>query len=183
MADLLRKLLMSISLFDEAEVESAPLNDESSITEVKAHNRKRKTKQLNLDDLENIEIDYKLSDEELNCPKCGSQLHEMSKKVKRELIFIPPKVKVINHVEHVYSCCSCEQNDTAATIITAKRTPALIEGSIASSLVANIINDKYVKFLPLYRQEMFYQRMGINIPRQNMSNWLIRVGTMSSFRR
>lgn len=43
-----------ISLFDEAEVESAPLNDESSITEVKAHNRKRKTRQLNLDDLENM---------------------------------------------------------------------------------------------------------------------------------
>lgn len=97
-------------------------------------------------------------------------------KVKRELIFIPPKVKVINHVEHVYSCRSCEQNDTAATIITAKRPPALIEGSIASSsLVANIINDKYVKSLPLYRQEMSYQRMGINITRQNMSNWLIRV--------
>lgn len=152
------------------------MNDESSITEVKAYNRKRKTKQLNLDDLENTTIDYTLSGEELNCPKCGSRLHEMSKKVKRELIFIPPKVKVINHVEHVYSCRNCEQNDTAATVITAKRPPALIEGSIASpSLVANIINDKYVKSLPLYRKEMSYQRLGININRQNMSNWLIRV--------
>lgn len=165
-----------ISLFDEAEVESTLLNDESHITEVKAHNRKKKTKMMNLDDLKNTTIEYTLSDDEKTCPKCQHKLHDMSKHIRKELIFIPPKVEVINHIEHIYSCRYCEKNDVETTIIKANGPEALIKGSIASSsLVANIINDKYVKSLPLYRQEVTYQRMGININRQNMSNWLIRV--------
>lgn len=140
------------------------------------HIIEKKTKQLNIDNLENTTIVYTLNDEELNYPKCGSPFHKMSKKVKRELIFIPSKVKVINHVEHVYSCRNYEQNNITASIITAKRPPALVEGSIVTpSLVAKIINDKYVKSLPLYRQELSYQRLGININRKNMSNWLIGV--------
>ncbi|MDD3028584.1 MAG: IS66 family transposase [Erysipelotrichaceae bacterium] len=117
-----------------------------------------------------------LSTEEKVCPKCNHELHEMLQKVRKELIFVPAKVEVINHIEHVYSCRNCEKNDIEATIIKASGPTPLISGSIASSsLVANIINDKYVKSLPLYRQEVSYQRMGINLNRQNMSNWLIRV--------
>ena len=113
------------------------------------------------------------------CLKCNHKLHEMSQKVRKELVFVPPKVEVLNHIEHVYSCRNCEKNDIEATIIKANGPTPLICGSIASaSLVANIINDKYVKFLPLYRQEVFYQRMGINLNRQNMSNWLIRVANI-----
>lgn len=100
----------------------------------------------------------------------------MNKKVKQELIFIPHDVRAINHVEHIYNCRNCEQNDISATTVTPKHPPALIVDSIISpSPVANTINDKYVKSLPLYRQKLSYQRLGININRQNMSNWLIRV--------
>lgn len=165
-----------LSLFDEIELESTPINDESNITEVKSHKRKKKSRIMDLDSLNNTSIDYVLSTEEKVCPKCNNELHEMSKKVRKELIFVPAKVEVINHIEHVYSCRNCEKNDIEATIIKANGPTPLISGSIASSsLVANIINDKYVKSLPLYRQEVSYQRMGINLNRQNMSNWLIRI--------
>lgn len=165
-----------LSLFDEAEVESTPINNEINLTELKAHTGKRKTKRLNPDELKNTTIDYVLSDEEMSCPKCGHNLHEMSTHIRRELIFIPAKVEVINHVEHIYSCRYCENNDIEATIVKADGPAPLINGSIASaSLVANIINDKYEKALPLYRQEVTFMRMGININRQNMSNWIIKV--------
>ena len=165
-----------ISLFDEAEIESTPLNDESNITEVKSCKRNKKTKKLSPDDLKQKTIDYTLSDDECICPKCGNKLHEMSTHVIKEIIFVEPKIEVINHVEHIYSCRYCENNDIEATIIKARGPEPLIKGSMASaSLVANIINDKYVKALPLYRQEVSFKRMGININRQNMSNWLIRV--------
>ena len=163
-----------ISLFDEAEIESTPLNDESNITEVKSCKRNKKTKKLSPDDLKQTTIDYTLSDDECICPKCGNKLHEMSTHVIKEIIFVEPKIEVINHVEHIYSCRYCENNDIEATIIKARGPEPLIKGSMASaSLVANIINDKYVKALPLYRQEVSFKRMGININRQNMSNWLI----------
>lgn len=165
-----------LSLFDEIEFESTPINDESNITEVKSHKRKKKSKLMDLDSLKNTSIDYVLSADERMCPKCNHELHEMSQKVRKELVFVPSKVEVVNHIEHVYSCRNCEKNDIEATIIKADGPTPLISGSIASSsLVSNIINDKYAKSLPLYRQEVSFQRMGININRQNMSNWLVRV--------
>lgn len=51
---------------------------------------------------------------------------------------------------------------------------ALIPGSIvSSSLLAQIITDKYSLFLPLYRQEHDPGRFGFPLSRQTMSNWII----------
>lgn len=51
----------------------------------------------------------------------------------------------------------------------------VIKGSIASpSTVAYIMSQKYVNALPLYRQEQEFQRLGIEISRQTMANWVIR---------
>jgi len=52
---------------------------------------------------------------------------------------------------------------------------AMLPGSgIASpSLLAQILNNKYTLALPLYRQEQELKRIGVNISRQNMANWVI----------
>jgi Transposase IS66 family. len=56
-----------------------------------------------------------------------------------------------------------------ATIVKAKSPRPLIKGSMASaSLVSNIIVDKYDKATSLYRQEVSFQRLGINLNCQNM---------------
>lgn len=164
-----------ISLFDEAEVESTPISDESEIIKVPEHKRKKKGKPLSYDNIPVETIHYELSGKELICPTCGDEYHEMSTKVKRELVYVPPKIEVKEHVEHIYSCRNCEKNGIEATIATAKGPKPLIAGSMASpSAVANIINDKYNKSVPLYRQEITFKQLGINLSRQTMSNWLIK---------
>ena len=51
----------------------------------------------------------------------------------------------------------------------------LLPGSDATeSLVAWIMNNKFVLSLPLYRQEAEFVRRGTSISRQTMSNWIIR---------
>lgn len=52
---------------------------------------------------------------------------------------------------------------------------ALIPGSgvASASLLAQILNNKYVLALPLYRQEQEFKRLGIHLSRQTMSNWVI----------
>ena len=51
----------------------------------------------------------------------------------------------------------------------------LLPGSDATeSLVAWIMNNKFVLSLPLYRQEAEFARRGIALSRQTMSNWIIR---------
>jgi transposase len=43
-------------------------------------------------------------------------------------------------------------------------------------LAAAIINGKYVNAVPLYRLEKEFERYGLAITRQNMANWMIRLG-------
>ena len=51
----------------------------------------------------------------------------------------------------------------------------LLPGSDATeSLVAWIMNNKFVLSLPLYRQEAEFARRGLALSRQTMSNWIIR---------
>jgi hypothetical protein len=55
-----------------------------------------------------------------------------------------------------------------------KAPSPLIPGSLASpSAVAHIINAKYVDGLPLYRQEQQWSRLGVEISRQTMANWVV----------
>ena len=44
------------------------------------------------------------------------------------------------------------------------------------TLAAAIINGKYVNAIPLYRLEQEFRRYGLAITRQNMANWMIRLG-------
>ena len=53
----------------------------------------------------------------------------------------------------------------------------LLHGSLVSpSLAAAVINGKYVNAVPLYRLEKEFERYGLAITRQNMANWMIRLG-------
>ena len=61
-------------------------------------------------------------------------------------------------------------------MIKADHPKALLHGSLVSpSLGAAIINGKYVNAVPLYRLEQEFQRYGLQITRQNMANWCIRL--------
>ena len=119
-------------------------------------------------------IEYRLSDEEQVCSCCGGNLHEMSTEVRQELKYIPAEVKVMKHVRYVYSCRHCEHEEIETPIETAPMPKPVIPGSLASpSILAHIMNQKYVESLPLYRQEKQFHRMGIALSRQTMANWMI----------
>lgn len=48
--------------------------------------------------------------------------------------------------------------------------------AVSPSLAAAVINGKYVNAVPLYRLEKEFERYGLAITRQNMANWMIRLG-------
>lgn len=56
------------------------------------------------------------------------------------------------------------------------QTPtSLMNHSLASaSSVANVMYQKYVNSIPLYRQEKNWEQMGIALSRATMANWVIR---------
>jgi len=62
-------------------------------------------------------VEYTLDN--IDCPQCDSTLHVMSQEVRKEIAIIPAQVKVVEHVRHVYTCRTCEQQATNTPVITA----------------------------------------------------------------
>lgn len=93
-----------ISLFDmfnEAETIMPPINVEPDIeTVVKAHTKKKAKRGSKFNNLPVEVIEYKLDDNELICDICGEPLTEMKKEVRKELVIIPAKAKIVEHVTY-----------------------------------------------------------------------------------
>lgn len=88
---------------------------------------------------------------------------------------IPARAVIVEHVTYAYSCRCCEQTGCTVPILKAKGDVPVIKGSFASpEAVAQIMTQKFVAGVPLYRQEQEFTRNGILLLRQTMSNWLIR---------
>lgn len=166
-----------LNLFNEAELERQPLAVEPKLEEITY--RRRKSKKRNqkeiYGDLPVEEIVYDIPEEEKICEKCGSEMSFMKYEIRRELKIVPAKVSVVEHKKAVYVCKNCDKNGIEANFKTAKGVPALIEKSLASpSMLAYIMNQKFTNAMPLYRQEQEFKRMGVNLTRQTMANWMIK---------
>ncbi len=165
-----------INLFDEAEVEAKIESVEPTVEEINYIRRKKKGhREEMLKDLPVEIIEYRLPVVEQICSCCGGDLHEMSTEVRQELKIIPAQASVTKHVRYVYACRHCEQNEIKTPITTATMPRPALAGSIASaSAIAYVMNEKFVKGMPLYRQEQQWKHLGVEISRQTMANWMIR---------
>jgi transposase len=103
-------------------------------------------------------------------------MHVMGRNTaRRELKIIPAKVSIVEHVQLVYACRSCEKDEYGVPILKAQICDPVIKGSFASpEAVAHIMTQKFVMGAPLYRQEQDFNRNGIMLSRQTMSNWLLK---------
>ncbi len=166
---------LSFSLFNEAE-DTADLNVEEPELDTITYKRKKvhRTRKELMKNLPTETKEYTLTPEEQVCSACGNDTHQMSTEIRKELVVIPAEVKVIEHVRHVYACRQCEREGTETPIVTAPMPAPVFPKSYASpSLVAYIMNQKYVDSLPLYRQENQLRLLGIHLSRQTLSNWVV----------
>ena len=163
-----------IRLFDEAEAEAqaaAPTEDET-IT-VPAHTRRKRGRKPLPEALPRVEVIHELPDNERVCPHDGHPLTEIGAVTSEQLDIIPAKIQVIRHIRKQYAC-RCGQ-----CIKTAALPPQPIPKSLASpGLLAHITVSKYQDALPLYRQEGILQRIGVDLPRATLANWMIQAGTL-----
>jgi len=166
-----------LSLFDEAEATADPKAPEEVKVEDIAYTRKKRVGKR-ADDLLKLPVEtvvYELDESECVCPECEGKLHSMSVEERCEVEIIPAQFVTKRHVQHIYACRRCEKNNDHVPIIKAAAPKPVIKGSLASpSTVAHIMVEKYVKAVPLYRQEQSLMHDGINLSRQTMANWVIR---------
>ncbi len=162
-------------LFNEVEAEAKPSLPEPTMETIAYRRRKKAGRRQDLlGDLPVETIEYRLSEEEQVCKHCGGQLHEMSTEVRQEIKIIPAQVIRVDHVQHIYACRDCEYHEISTPIVKAKMPAPAIPGSLASpSALAFVMTQKYVMGLPLYRQEQQFQRMGVDLSRQTLANWML----------
>ena len=166
-------------IFNEVEVTADAKEPEPELTEIVRHYRKRKrlVNDCLPEDLPVEIVEHDLGAEEQICPDCNGNLHVMGCTSRRELVIIPAQVKIREHVTKTYTCRDCEKiaGDTPVPIIKAPAPAPVIKGSFASpEAIAHIICQKFVMAVPLYRQEKDWERQGIRLTRQTMSNWLLK---------
>ena len=165
-----------LNLFNEAEAERLAINPEPTMESITYQRKKKKgSREALLAELPVETVEYTLPEPEQTCLICGSDLHVMSKETRKELKIIPAKVSVVEHISYVYSCRNCEKHEAKATIVTAPAPKALIAKSLVSpSVMAFVMNQKFVNAMPLYRQEQEFKRLNVNLSRQTLANWIIK---------
>lgn len=166
-----------LSLFNEAEVEADASVPEPITRDVKGYKRvDHKTKREELiRDLPVREVPCDLPDEEKFCGQCGTPLKPLGKEtVREELEYIPAQLRIVRYVRWTYECLKCKHTDKR--FIKKALTPSsLMNHSLASpSSVAQVMYQKYVNSVPLYRQEKDWEQLGISLSRATMANWIIR---------
>ena len=167
----------STMFFNEAEAESAKAGasdeENSGEVEIKSHKRKKQKgkREMDLSQFPVVRIEHKLSEEEQFCAECEKALKVVSTETYKYLRYIPAHFETEEHVVYVYSCV----DSSCGYMVRASREPSLLRGSIATpSLVAAVMNGKYVNGMPLYRQEAEFARNGVDLERQKMAYWMVR---------
>jgi transposase len=163
-----------VCMFDEAEADVPAIEDaDDNVLFVPAHKRKKRGRKPLPDNLPRIDVIHDLPESERHCDHDGLLLAEIDEVISEQLDIIPAKIQVIRHIRKKYAC-SCGQ-----CIKTAPLPAQPIPRSMASpGLLAHIAVSKYQDALPLYRQETILQRIGVELPRATLANWMVQAGAL-----
>jgi transposase len=105
---------------------------------------------------------------------CGSPLFCIGEDVSERLVIIPEQVYVLRYHVKKYACRECEGSgdEEKPAVRTGKVPENVIPGSIATpELLSYIFMKKYGDYMPYYRQEGAFRRIGVELSRQDMGNW------------
>ncbi len=160
-------------IFNEAELvigEEGYADEPEFETVVVRRSRPKGKRAIDLEGIETeIETHY-ISEEQLN-HDFPDGWHQLEDEVYKELHRIPAKYKVVEHHIGVYA-----GKGDSSTIVRGASPERLLSHSILTpSLAASIFTGKYINAVPLNRISEYYKYDGINISRQVMAGWIIRL--------
>lgn len=175
----LKSIEGQLSFFDEADAAYDESSMEPSAEEVITAERAKKKGQRNIDlkDFpEEILPPYSVSEEQLDAFYGKGNWRRMPDETYKRLRHEPEAWTVEIHTVEVYVGTDGDHQDE---FLRGNRPKDLLRNSIVTpSLLASILNVKYVNSSALHRIEQEFQRNGVNISRQTMSNWIVRCSQM-----
>ena len=170
-----------LNLFNEAELEQDPSAadaEELAATLPSEASKKRKTRATDAERFKGIPVIKKYLDipeEDKVCPVCNTPLVKIGEEfVRRELVFVPAKLKVIEIYSLNYSCLECSKEDVPVIKKGKDGKPHMLYGMASAGTVAWVMYQKFCNSLPYCRQEKDWKQYGATITRATMANWVIR---------
>lgn len=162
-----------LSLFDEAENECEPeLLEDISYT--RAKKKQKGTLDIKLANLKHVKKVYDIDAKERICDECGSQLSYAGEEfVRHEVVYEPAKLYVKDIYRKTYECRNCRKNGKSVMFKSGTPKPVIPHSFASPSVLSQVIIDKYVNHMPLYRQESEWKRLGLQLSRTTMANWII----------
>lgn len=162
---------LKLDLFDEAECEAdakEPSDDKEEKETITYQRAKPKRNPLPKH-LPREEIIHDIDDKDKIC-ECGCEKKKIGEEVSEQLEVIPASITVIAHIRPKYACNRCD-----IKVDIAPMPELFLPKHIATpSLLAYTLINKFQDHLPLYRQEQMWKRLHVEIPRNTMSNWIIK---------
>lgn len=126
--------------------------------------------------LPRVEVVHELAQGERVCPHDGAALEVIGYEESEQLRIVPAKFEVLVHKRAKYACPCCRGH-----MATAPVPPQPIAKSMATpELLGYIATAKYCDALPLYRQEKQFARIGVDLPRQTMARWMMRLADLAT---
>lgn len=170
-----------LNLFNEAELEQDPSiaeTEELAAILPEETPKKRKTRATDAERFKGIPVIKKYIDipeEDKTCPVCSTPLVKIGEEfVRRELVFIPAKLKVVEIYSFNYSCPECSKRDIPVIKKGKDGKPHMLYGMASAGTVAWVMYQKFCNSLPYCRQEKDWKQYGAAITRATMANWVIR---------
>jgi transposase len=135
--------------------------------EVAAHHRRRR-RELDLARLPHYRHEHDLSEADKQCSCCGRPKDRIGQDESRILEYVPAKLEVHIYVRPKYACRYCKEG------VMSPPPPMrpIVRGIAGPGLIAQIVVAKFGDHLPLYRQEDFFTRHGLHIPRSTLCDWV-----------
>lgn len=109
---------------------------------------------------------------ETSCSCCGAELVKIGEEKSEELDYVPARAIIREHIRIKKACPKCKSEVQTAELPSEFKP--LERARPGVGLLAHIATSKFCDHLPLYRQEQMFERIGIEVPRQRMWDWLKR---------
>jgi transposase len=114
--------------------------------------------------VEEIIIEPKDSTEGLKC---------IGQEITSELDYVPAKLFVRKYIRNKYAMCNGE-----GILIGELPVRPIEKGIAGAGLLSNILVEKFVDHLPLYRQIERFKREGVRIPATTIDSWITQVADL-----
>lgn len=187
--DLFNEAEATAAQADSAETPDAAGGLDDGVT-IPEHTRQKRGRKPLPSILPRVRVEHDIPDAEKVCA-CGCALSRIGEDTSEQLDIVPAKIQVLQHVRFKYACRTCEGSSLPAPSDTAARSrpqgavkiapvPAqpIPKSNASPGLLAHIVTSKFVDGLPLYRQTTMFARIGVDLGRGTMANWMIRCGEL-----